>query len=209
MLRHQYRVRFSTSRRRTWPPKWWSWPHCRAHAFGSDTPAALEQTVQINHLPFRVIGVMATSPTPRMRDFQIQSLGSRLQSFNQIVSILVLFTPAVRHPRTVPPRSTVLAGCGGLIGVGAGIGLSLLMQRIAPAIDPALGAPKLMISMLSNLLADGTTSPPAPPVARFAAGRGAISGPPLRDFPGTGGDDRLWRDQGPVGGRSSADPVRR
>jgi putative ABC transport system permease protein len=32
---------------------------------------------------------------PRLRDFQIQSLGSRLRSFNQIVSILVLFTPAV------------------------------------------------------------------------------------------------------------------
>jgi putative ABC transport system permease protein len=29
---------------------------------------------------------------------------------------------------------------GGLIGVGAGIGLSLLVQRIAPVIDPASGA---------------------------------------------------------------------
>jgi putative ABC transport system permease protein len=28
--------------------------------FGSDTPAALDQTVQINHVPFQVIGVMAS-----------------------------------------------------------------------------------------------------------------------------------------------------
>ncbi len=32
---------------------------------------------------------------PRMRDFQIQSLGARVQSFDQVVSILVLSTPAV------------------------------------------------------------------------------------------------------------------
>jgi putative ABC transport system permease protein len=118
--------------------------------------AALGQTVQINHVPFRVIGVMAgygqqldntavmpldtarryifghgmgstthqlhqitaratqqaSVPAamaeitdildarhhitdPQMRDYQIQTLGSRLTSFNQIVTILVLFTPAV------------------------------------------------------------------------------------------------------------------
>jgi putative ABC transport system permease protein len=123
--------------------------------FGQSS-AAMDQTVQINHVPFRVIGVMASygqqldntavmplgtarryvfgygqgSTThqlhqitaqatqqanvpaamaeitrildtrhhitnPQMRDYQIQSLGSRLQSFNQIVNILVLFTPAV------------------------------------------------------------------------------------------------------------------
>ncbi|HET9257641.1 MAG TPA: ABC transporter permease [Pseudonocardiaceae bacterium] len=123
--------------------------------FGQSS-AALNQTVQIGHEPFRVIGVMAsygqqldnTAVVPlttarryvfgygtgstshqlhqitaeatqqasvpaamaeitrildarhhitnaRMRDYQIQSLGSRLQSFNQIVTILVLFTPAV------------------------------------------------------------------------------------------------------------------
>jgi putative ABC transport system permease protein len=113
-----------------------------------------------------------------MRDFQIQSLGARLQSFNQVVSILVLFTPAVaglslvvggigilnimlvsgtERTREIGIRkaigatsraileqflleSTVLAGLGGLIGVGAGIGLSLLVQRIAPVIDPTSGA---------------------------------------------------------------------
>jgi len=124
--------------------------------FGHSPTAALGQTVQINHAPFRVIGVMqsygqqldntAVMPLstarryifgygvgstgnelnqitvqapqqtavpaamaeitrilnarhhitdPRLRDFQVQSLGSRLTSFNQIVSILVLFTPAV------------------------------------------------------------------------------------------------------------------
>jgi putative ABC transport system permease protein len=127
-----------------------------AHTLFGQNFAALNKTVQINHAPFRVIGVMASYgqqldntavmplntarryvfghgigsnshelnqitvqatqqaavpaamaeitrildvrhhiTDPQMRDFQIQSLGSRLQSFNQIVSILVLFTPAV------------------------------------------------------------------------------------------------------------------
>jgi putative ABC transport system permease protein len=120
-----------------------------------ESGAAVGQTVQINHAPFRVIGVMqsygqqldntavmplntarryvvghgigtgnqlnqitvqatqqAAVPAamnqitrildarhhitdPRKRDFQIQSLGRRLQTFNQIVSILTVFTPAV------------------------------------------------------------------------------------------------------------------
>jgi putative ABC transport system permease protein len=207
--------------------------------FGRDPAAALNQTVRINHTPFRVIGVMASygqqldntgvmplrsarryvfgygigstsnqlnqitvqAPSqaevpaamaeitrildarhhitdPRMRDFQIQSLGSRLQIFNQIVTILVLFTPAVaalsllvggigvlnimlvsvtERTREIGIRkaigatsraileqflieSTVLAGLGGLIGIGAGIGLSLLIGAVAPAFDPASGA---------------------------------------------------------------------
>jgi putative ABC transport system permease protein len=117
--------------------------------------AALGQTIQINHRPFRVIGVMQSygqqldntavmplstarryivgpgigvgntlnqitveAPTqaevpaamnevtsildarhhitdPARKDFQVQSLGNRLTAFNQIVRILVLFTPAV------------------------------------------------------------------------------------------------------------------
>jgi putative ABC transport system permease protein len=118
-----------------------------------DPAAALNQTVQINHVPFRVIGVMASYgqqedntavvplrtarryivgmatgdtlnaiivqatqqaavPTamaqmtrildtrhhindPRLRDFEVQSLGHRLQTFDQIVRILVLFIPAI------------------------------------------------------------------------------------------------------------------
>jgi putative ABC transport system permease protein len=37
-------------------------------------------------------------------------------------------------------ESTVLAGLGGLLGVGVGIGLSLIIRTIAPNIDPASGA---------------------------------------------------------------------
>ncbi|HXT44141.1 MAG TPA: ABC transporter permease [Pseudonocardiaceae bacterium] len=130
-------------------------PTVAATLFGHDTAAALGQTVQINHGPFKVIGVMqsygqqldntavmplrtarryvvgygvgignklsqitlqapqqAAVPAamaeatrildarhhitdPRLRDFQIQSLGSRLRSFNQIVYLLTTFTPAV------------------------------------------------------------------------------------------------------------------
>ena len=219
--------------------------------FGQSS-AALSQTVQIDHVPFRVIGVMASygqqldntavmplntarryvfgygmgSTThqlnqitaqatqranvpaamaeitrildarhhitaPQKRDYQIQTLGSRLQSFNQIVSILVLFTPAVaglslvvggigilnimlvsvtERTREIGIRkaigatsraileqflleSIVLAGLGGLMGVAAGIGLSLLVGLIAPAFDPASGA-----------LADFTPVLSAPPV---------------------------------------------
>jgi putative ABC transport system permease protein len=205
--------------------------------FGRPT-AALGQTVQINHVPFRVIGVMqsygqqldktAVMPLttgrryifgpgigvgtelnqitvqapqqadvpaaeaqitrilnarhhitdPRRQDFQIQTLGRRLDTFNQIVRILVLFTPAVaalslivggigvlnimlvsvtERTREIGIRkaigatsraileqflieSIVLAGLGGLVGVGVGIGLSYLIGIVAPAFDPASGA---------------------------------------------------------------------
>jgi putative ABC transport system permease protein len=123
--------------------------------FGHDTAVAVGQTVQINHAPFKVIGVMqsygqqldntavmplttarryvvgygigvgdklnqitvqapqqAAVPAamaeitrildsrhhitdPRLRDFQVQSLGARLRSFNQILYLLTTFTPAV------------------------------------------------------------------------------------------------------------------
>jgi putative ABC transport system permease protein len=200
-----------------------------------DPAAALGQTIQINHVTFRVIGVMASygrqldntvvvpldtarryivgygegagntlneitvqAPQqaavpaamaevarildtrhhvtdPRLRDFQIQSLGSRLQTFNQIVHILVLFIPAIavillvvggigvlnimlasvtERTREVSLReassttsravlkqvlieSVVLAGLGGLIGVGVGIGLIFLVQAVAPTFDPS------------------------------------------------------------------------
>jgi putative ABC transport system permease protein len=207
--------------------------------FGHDPAAALDQTVQINHVLLRVIGVMASYgqqqdntavvplattrryliglgigstgdqvnqitvqatqqarvpaamaeitdildarhhiTNPQMRDFQIQSLGSRLASFNQIVTILVLFTPAVaglslvvggigvlnimlvsvtERTREIGIRkaigatsraileqflleSTVLAGLGGLLGVGVGIGLALLIRTVAPSIAPSSGA---------------------------------------------------------------------
>lgn len=130
-------------------------PTVAATLFGHDTAAAMDQTVQINHAPFKVIGVMqsygqqldntavmplktarryvvgygvgigdklsqitlqapqqAAVPAamaeatrildarhhitdPRLRDFQIQSLGSRLRNFNQVVYLLTTFTPVV------------------------------------------------------------------------------------------------------------------
>jgi putative ABC transport system permease protein len=217
--------------------------------FGQSS-AALSQTVQIDHVPFRVVGVVASygqqldntavmplntarryvfgygmgSTTrqlnqitaqatqqanvpaamteitrildarhhitdPQMRDYQIQSLGSRLQSFNQIVNILVVFTPAVaaisllvggigvlnimlvsvtERTREIGIRkaigatsraileqflleSTVLAGLGGLIGVGAGMGLSLLVGLVAPAFTPTSGALADFTPVLSAL----------------------------------------------------------
>ena len=115
---------------------------------------------------------------PRLRDFQVQSLGRRLRTFNQILRILTLFTPAVaaisllvggigvlnimlvsvsERTREIGIRkavgatrgailkqflieSSVLAGFGGVLGVAAGVGLSLLGKVIAPALDPSSGA---------------------------------------------------------------------
>jgi ABC-type antimicrobial peptide transport system permease subunit len=73
-------------------------------------------------------------------------------------------------------ESTVLAGLGGLLGVGVGIGLSLIIRTIAPNIDPASGAlagfspvlsapPVLVafaVSLVIGLIAGGTrlTAPP-------------------------------------------------
>lgn len=209
-------------------------PTVASTLFGSPA-AALNQTIQINHVPFQIIGVMAsygrqldntavmpldtdrryivgygmgtgntlneitvqasqqaTVPAamdqvtrildtrhhitdPRLRDFQIQSLGNRLQTFNQIVRILVLFTPVIavillvvggigilnimlasvtERTREVSIQesdsttsrailkqvlieSIVLAGLGGLIGVGVGIALVFLVKTVAPAIDPS------------------------------------------------------------------------
>jgi putative ABC transport system permease protein len=198
--------------------------------FGDPT-SALDQTVQINHVPFRVIGVMAsygqqedntavvplttarryivglgTGNTlnaitvqatqqaavpaamaqvtrildarhhindPPLRDFEIQSLGHRLQTFDQIARILVLFIPTIAvillvvggigvlnimlasvtertreigirkangtTGRTVLKQvlteSLVLASLGGLIGVGVGVGLTFLIQALAPTFD--------------------------------------------------------------------------
>ena len=51
-------------------------------------PAAMRETTQILDARHHV-------SNPQMQDFQVQSLGHRLQTFNQVVSILTLFTPAV------------------------------------------------------------------------------------------------------------------
>ncbi|MCA1836287.1 MAG: ABC transporter permease [Actinobacteria bacterium] len=205
--------------------------------FGHDTGAALDQAVQINHAPFKVIGVMqsygqqldntAVMPLttarryvvgygigvgdklnqitvqapqqtavpaamaeitrildarhhitdPRLRDFQVQSLGARLRSFNQIVYLLTTFTPAVAaisllvgaigvlnimlvsvtdRTREIGLRkavgatrgailkqflveSTMLAGLGGVVGVGVGVGLAILVRFVAPSVAPSSG----------------------------------------------------------------------
>ena len=54
----------------------------------ADVPAAMAEIT-------RILDARHHVTSPKLRDFQIQSLGSRLQSFNQIVLILTLFTPAV------------------------------------------------------------------------------------------------------------------
>lgn len=210
-------------------------PTAASTLFG-DAAAALNQTVQINHVSFRVIGVLAshgqqvdntvvvpletdrryivgtgvgnsgntlnqitvqatgqaTVPAaieqvtgildtrhrisdPSLRDFQVQSLGDRLQTFDQIVRIVVLFTSVIavilllvggigvlnimlasvtERTREVSAdkasgatkrgirkqvliESILLAGFGGLIGVGVGVGLVFLIQAVAPTFDPS------------------------------------------------------------------------
>ncbi|MBV9162942.1 MAG: ABC transporter permease [Pseudonocardiales bacterium] len=54
----------------------------------SAVPAAMSQVT-------RILDARHHIDNPRLRDFQVQSLGHRLQTFNQIVLILTLFTPAV------------------------------------------------------------------------------------------------------------------
>jgi putative ABC transport system permease protein len=145
-------------------------------------PAAMKQVT-------RILNARHHITDPRRRDFQVQSLGRRLQSFNQIVGILTLFTPAVaalslvvggigvlnimlvsviERTREIGIRkavgatsraileqflieSIVLAGLGGLVGVGVGVGLSFLVGAIAPAFDPSSGALADFVPVLSVL----------------------------------------------------------
>ncbi|MGQ0717817.1 MAG: ABC transporter permease [Pseudonocardiales bacterium] len=125
---------------------------------------------------------------PANRDFEVQSLRSRLDSFNQVLRILTLFTAAVaaisllvgaigvlnimlvsvtERTREIGIRkaigatrravleqflieSTVLAGLGGIIGVGVGVGLSELGATIAPSLGPTFEsfAPAVTISSI-------------------------------------------------------------
>jgi putative ABC transport system permease protein len=148
----------------------------------ADVPAAIAEIT-------RILDARHHITNPQLRDFQIQSLGSRLQTFNQIVRILVLFTPAVaalslvvggigvlnimlvsvtERTREIGIRkaigatnraileqflieSIVLAGLGGVIGAGAGIGLSLLIGAVAPTFDPSSGALAGFTPVLSAL----------------------------------------------------------
>jgi putative ABC transport system permease protein len=54
----------------------------------TELPAAIDQVTQILDSRHHITN-------PQLQDFQIQSLGHRLQTFNQIIIILTLFTPSV------------------------------------------------------------------------------------------------------------------
>jgi putative ABC transport system permease protein len=54
----------------------------------TELPAAIDEVNQILDARHHIT-------SPQLRDFQIQSLGHRLQTFNQIVIILTLFTPSI------------------------------------------------------------------------------------------------------------------
>jgi putative ABC transport system permease protein len=133
---------------------------------------------------------------PARRDFEVQSFGGRIATFNQILDILTLFTASVaaisllvggigvlnimlvsvtERTREIGIRkaigatrraileqflieSVVLAGLAGLIGVAAGIGLSMLGAAIAPSFGPtfatfapAVTMPSIVISFAISL----------------------------------------------------------
>jgi putative ABC transport system permease protein len=152
-------------------------------------PAAQDEVI-------RVLSDRHRIKDPANRDFEVQSLRSRLDSFNQILRILTLFTAAVaaislvvggigvlnimlvsvtERTREIGIRkaigatrravleqflieAVVLAGLGGVIGVGVGIGLSVLGATIAPALGPtfesfapAVTIPSIVISFAISL----------------------------------------------------------
>jgi putative ABC transport system permease protein len=152
-------------------------------------PAAQDEVI-------RVLSDRHRIKDPANRDFEVQSLRSRLDSFNQILRILTLFTAAVaaislvvggigvlnimlvsvtERTREIGIRkaigatrravleqflieAVVLAGLGGIIGVGVGIGLSVLGATIAPALGPtfesfapAVTIPSIVISFAISL----------------------------------------------------------
>jgi putative ABC transport system permease protein len=144
---------------------------------------------------------------PEEADFQIQTLGSRLGTFNQVLSLLTNFAPAIAavsllvggigvlnimlvsvtdRTREIGTRKAVggsdtailtqfvleavtLAGIGGVLGVGLGIGLIYAMRLIAPLLDktggvlahfdPVLSVPPVLvafgISLVIGVLAGG------------------------------------------------------
>jgi putative ABC transport system permease protein len=228
-------------------------------ALFGDSAAAVNQTVQINHVPYRVIGVMASYghqqddtavipletarryivgygqgsgntlnlitvqahqqtdvpavmaqvasildarhhiTDPQMRDYQIQSLGHRLQTLDQIVHILVLFIPAIAvillivggigvlnimlasvTERTLEVdieettgakrreilkqvliESVLLAGLGGLLGIGVGIAMTFVIRALAPSFDrsgalagftPVLSVQPVVVAFVISLM---------------------------------------------------------
>ncbi|MGH3973110.1 MAG: ABC transporter permease [Pseudonocardiaceae bacterium] len=147
----------------------------------------------------QVIGILSDRhriKDPAERDFEVQALRGRLNTFNQILDILTLFTASVaaislfvggigvlnimlvsvtERTREIGIRkalgatrraileqflieSVVLAGLGGVIGVGVGIGLSVLGAAIAPSFGstferfaPAVTVPSIVISFAVSL----------------------------------------------------------
>jgi putative ABC transport system permease protein len=133
-------------------------------------PAAVEEITQILAQRHHIT-------KPLLQDFQVQTLGDRLNTFNQITSLLTDFVPAIAaisllvggigvlnimlvsvtdRTREIGTRKAVgasdrailtqfvleavaLAGLGGLIGVGIGVGLILLTRLAAPLLDKAGG----------------------------------------------------------------------
>jgi putative ABC transport system permease protein len=133
-------------------------------------PTAVKEIVQILSARHHITN-------PELQDFQVQTLGARLTTFNQILGLLTGFTPAIAaisllvggigvlnimlvsvtdRTREIGTRkavgatspailqqfvfeATVLAGLGGLIGVGFGIGTTLLIRAAAPLIDSSGG----------------------------------------------------------------------
>jgi putative ABC transport system permease protein len=130
---------------------------------------------------------------PAKRDFEVQSLRSRLDTFNQILQLLTLFTASVaaislfvgaigvlnimlvsvtERTREIGIRkaigatrrailqqflieSIVLAGLGGIIGVGVGVGLSVLGAAIAPSFGATVGTFAPAVSIPSVVLSFG------------------------------------------------------
>jgi putative ABC transport system permease protein len=114
---------------------------------------------------------------PRLADFQVQTLGVRLTTFNQLLDLLTGFGPVVAaislvvggigllnimlvsvtdRTREIGIRkaigakrrailsqfvleASVLAGLGGLVGVGLGVGVNLAVSAAAPLLDRSGG----------------------------------------------------------------------
>jgi putative ABC transport system permease protein len=125
------------------------------------------------------------------RDFEVQSLRGQLETYQQILRILTLFTASVaaislvvggigvlnimlvsvtERTREIGIRkaigatrrtileqflleSVVLAGLGGLIGVGLGVALSVLSARIAPSYGPTFAQFAPTVSIPSVVIA--------------------------------------------------------
>ena len=152
----------------------------------SDVPAVEDQVINILSDRHRI-------QDPANRDFEVQSLRSRLDAFNQILSILTLFTASVasislvvgaigvlnimlvsvtERTREIGIRkaigatrrailqqflieAVVLAGLGGLIGIGVGVGLAVLGAHLAPSLGPTLSNFAPTVSVPSVLLSFG------------------------------------------------------